>query len=42
MAARKDELTGAGFFSTLDVYPSDIWKLEKVTYFVDSGFVAVR
>ena len=40
MAARKDELTGAGFFSTLDVYPSDIWKLEESDHIlVDSGFV---
>src|SRR5665647_388860 len=40
LARRKDELTGVTFFSTLDVYPSDIWKLENSSSIqVDSGFV---
>ena len=40
MAARKDELTGVGFFSTLDFYPSAIWKLEDNDHIlVDTGFI---
>lgn len=40
LARRKEELTGVTFFSTLDLYPSDIWKLEDNAHIlVDSGFV---
>lgn len=40
LAGRKDELQGVSFFSTLDVYPSEIWKLDGYDQIaVDSGFV---
>lgn len=40
LARRKEELQGVSFFSTLDVYPSEIWKLDGYDHIaVDSGFV---
>jgi len=41
LARRKDELQGVSFFSSLDVYPSEIWKIEGYDHIaVDSGFVS--
>lgn len=40
LAARRSELKGVHFFATLDVYPSDIWKVEDSEHIqIDSGFV---
>lgn len=40
LARRKQEVNGVTFFSTLDVYPSEIWKLEDNECIqVDTGFI---
>lgn len=43
LARRKEELQEVTFFSTLDLYPSDIWQLGDCDHIqVDSGFVGGR
>lgn len=40
IARREEKLEGVSFFTTLDVYPSDIWKLDNNYHIqVDSGFI---